>query len=86
MIIEKGKIGERPFVHFPVGESQNSESVNSQCLVRNGCCLATSINSSLCPTLDADRRFGNIVYCTCVTNLLLQYLYHSDLQVLETWW
>jgi hypothetical protein len=35
--------------------------------------------------LEVAQRFGNFVYYTFVTNLSLRYVYHPDLQALETW-
>lgn len=70
---------------FPVDVSQNSESVNKRSLVRNGYCLATFIDCSLCSNLEVAQRFGNFVYYIFVTNISLRYVYHPDLQALETW-
>jgi hypothetical protein len=61
------------------------ESVNNRGLVRNGYCLATFIDCSPCPNLEIAQRFENFVYNTFVTNVPLRYIYHSDLQALETW-
>jgi hypothetical protein len=54
---------------FPVDVSQNFESVNNRSLLRDGYCLATFIDCSLCLNLEVAQRFGNFVYYTFVTNI-----------------
>ena len=87
MIIEKGKIRERPRVHFPcrcitkfrVGEQPKSSTERL---------LSGHVHRLLAlPNFEVCQRFGNFVYYTSVTNLSLSlwYMYHSDLQALEPW-